>query len=80
MDVLFVTSKTAFCKTYLEYHDSLQFRGYLSVGAIAFATKDVVYQRECHRPDWFRVQYQNARFNIVRAGELLSEISSSFLH
>ena len=35
--VLFVHDKTAFAMDYLVYHEDLQFRGYLSAGAIAWA-------------------------------------------
>lgn len=37
IDAIFITDNTGFSLTFIEYHDLLQFRGFLSVSAIFFA-------------------------------------------
>ena len=56
---IFVSDKVAFDMKYLEYHESLQFRGFLSGGAIAFAGEDVLFQTTHSH---LKYLYQTARF------------------
>ena len=42
VEIVFVTSRLAFSKKFLQYHDSLQFRGCINAKAIAFAMRDVL--------------------------------------
>jgi len=43
VDALFVNPKLGFTKALLEYHDALQFRGFLSTKALVWAGKTVLY-------------------------------------
>ncbi|CAE8711661.1 unnamed protein product [Polarella glacialis] len=61
VDVLFANDKVAFTKKFLEYHDSLQFRGYLSTGAIGFAFDEVLADGRNPTCKWFSKTYQDAR-------------------
>ena len=42
LDYIFVNPKVAFARSFLDYHGALQFRGCLSIHAIAFAQKNVL--------------------------------------
>ena len=69
VNVLFVNPKLAFCKKYVRYHDSLQFRGFLSQGAIDFAGRDVLFPHGGHSRDHFQRYYGNARFLLLTMQE-----------
>lgn len=60
-EYIFVTSKTGFSAQFLQYHDALQFRGYLSNRALAWAQVNVLWQGD-HSHSSFRDDYALARF------------------
>jgi hypothetical protein len=78
IEVVFVNSKTGFCKKYLKYSESLQFRGYLSAGAIAYAGADVLFPGDCAHAHW-RESCQDARF-LVLAMQELEQLDGDHLH
>lgn len=58
---LFVNDKTAFAMDYLIYHEDLQFRGYLSAGAIAWAGSESLFDKTMMHHDFHKL-YNDARF------------------
>lgn len=68
IDVLFVTSKLAFEKRFLQYHCSLQFRGFVSARAIAWACRDSLLGSGL--PRHWHVNYEDARFLFTAMSEL----------
>lgn len=42
-EYVFITANTGFCVKFLRYHDALQFRGFVSNRAVAWAQKDVLW-------------------------------------
>ena len=57
---IFITATTGFDVDFLCYHDALQFRGYLSIRAIAWAQKGFIWPED-HDHARFRLDYSHAR-------------------
>jgi len=60
IEVLFINAKCAFDMKFLEYHEALQFRGFLSTRAIAWAAGDALFDGE--EIDHWRLRCEDARF------------------
>ncbi|CAE7285952.1 unnamed protein product, partial [Symbiodinium sp. KB8] len=54
LEYVFVNSKVGFDRTFLEYHDALQFRGGVSHNAIEFAQSQVLWEDADQRYRWHR--------------------------
>jgi len=57
---IFITASTGFDVEFLQYHDALQFRGYLSIRAIAWAQAGFIWPED-HDHARFRLDYSHAR-------------------
>ena len=57
---IFITATTGFDVDFLFYHDALQFRGYLSIRAIAWAQKSFIWPED-HDHARFRLDCSHAR-------------------
>ena len=79
VSVLFVTANTAFEIQFLKYHDSLQFLGFLSGGAIAACSIEVLFKNGVHDTHWFMVQYYDARM-LMLAMQELHPLGETVLH
>ena len=69
VDVIFVSSKVAFKKDYLQYHDSLHFRGYLSARATIFAGVDELFKEKSFSTVYFVNKYHDAKFLMLAMQE-----------
>ena len=59
-DYIFVSATTGFCASFLRYHDALQFRGYVSSKAIAWAQLTSLWPDD-HSHQRFNQDYGQAR-------------------
>jgi hypothetical protein len=69
VSALFVNNNIAFGKAFLEYHNCLQFRGFVSGGAIAYAGGQVLFGQDLGHPVRFKAYYQDARFLLMAMQE-----------
>ena len=51
-EYILVTTQTGFSKSFLKYHDALQFRGFLSMAAISWAQDQVILDDEARQAIW----------------------------
>lgn len=80
VDVLFVTDKTCFKKDYLAYHETLQFRGYLSSRAIAFAGAEHLFEGDGVMVEKrIAVMYMDARF-LMLAMQEFEQLGDPYLY
>ncbi|CAE7706700.1 unnamed protein product [Symbiodinium sp. CCMP2592] len=72
LEFVFVNPKTVFTRSFLDYHGMLQFRGHISVHAINFAQKEVMWKDENEHARW-RLEYSTAQLylNVLQVGELM---------
>ncbi|CAE7702148.1 unnamed protein product, partial [Symbiodinium microadriaticum] len=52
LDVVFLNCTTGFTKSFLEYHSALQFRGCVSINAVAWAQQDVLWKDDIEHVSW----------------------------
>lgn len=63
-EYVFITVNTGFHVSFLNYHDALQFRGYLSNSAIAWSQKKTLWQDD-HEHARFHKDYAAARILVT---------------
>ena len=70
LDFVFVNPKTVFTRSFLDYHGALQFRGHISIHAINFAQKEVLWKDENEHARW-RLEYSTAQLylNVLQVGD-----------
>ena len=72
LNYVFINSKTAFSKQFLEYHSALQFRGAVSNNAIAWAQSDALWKEGNDHHRWPREFAAAALYyEVVHAAEQL---------
>ena len=70
VEVLFINEKVAFTKKYLAYHESLHFRGFLSMRATEYAGRENLFEEAMHASRRWRDLYSDARFLYSATREL----------
>lgn len=71
IEAVFINDKVAFSKRYLAYHESLHFRGFLTMRATEFAGRDTLFEADSmHSSRRWRELYSNTRFLYLAMKEL----------
>eukprot|EP00438_Fugacium_kawagutii_P010367 Skav231997 [mRNA] locus=scaffold719:439782:442514:+ [translate_table: standard] len=64
-EYIFITTQTGFSKKFLEYHDALQFRGYISMKAIEWAQRNCIWSSDEEQQARWVKSYASARLLLV---------------
>ncbi|CAE7341852.1 unnamed protein product, partial [Symbiodinium sp. CCMP2456] len=72
LEYVFVNPKTVFTRSFLDYHGMLQFRGHISVHAINFAQKEVMWKDDNEHARW-QLEYSIAQLdlNVLQVSDIM---------